>query len=233
MGFSSAHVQLDIAKTKNNICFQKSDFETWKPLHLNTLTLNLRTLLAWSVGKTRLQIHHYHGLFLNVTGHSWSPASFATAPVPDNFSALPPYGSRNLRFLWGIPKSPWVSILKWSSMTWMIWGTTLGNSYMLILWSFKTLSVIIQDSISNHNGPPRKEQIIKTPTTSYNILQVARLWPLRLLRLSSFRFLYPVQLSEVRDSQYLWARFTSNETYLKHGSITWNYQKSLYTLQSI
>ena len=85
MGFSSAHVQLDIAKTKNNICFQKSDFETLKPLHLNTLTLNLRTLLAWSVGKTRLQIHHYHGLFLNVTGHSWSPASFATAPVPDNF----------------------------------------------------------------------------------------------------------------------------------------------------
>jgi hypothetical protein len=226
MGFSSAHVQLDIAKTKNNICFQKSDFETWKPLHLNTLTLNLRTLLAWSVGKTRLQIHHYHGLFLNVTGHSWSPASFATAPVPDNFFCTSTLWVSESQILMGNPQ------------------VTMGFNTKMVIHDLDDLGyhfrkllhvyfMVIQDSISNHNGPPRKEQIIKTPTTSYNILQVARLWPLRLLRLSSFRFLYPVQLSEVRDSQYLWARFTSNETYLKHGSITWNYQKNLYTLQSI
>ena len=33
---------------------------------------------------------------------------------------------------WGIPKSPWVSILKWSSMTWMISGYPhgLGNLHI-------------------------------------------------------------------------------------------------------
>ena len=26
---------------------------------------------------------------------------------------------------WGISKSPWLSMLQWSSMTWMIWGTPI------------------------------------------------------------------------------------------------------------
>ena len=41
---------------------------------------------------------------------------------------------------WGYPKPPLVSILKWSSMTWMIWGTPILGTphihrvyYVLIL----------------------------------------------------------------------------------------------------
>ena len=45
-------------------------------------------------------------------------------------------------------------------MTWMIWGTTLGNSYMFILWSFKTLSVTTMDRQGRNNYQ-----------NSYNILQ--------------------------------------------------------------
>ena len=80
-------------------CFQMSDlFETLElkipgpwPLELS------KSVVSW---QNPFQIHHCHGLFLNVTGHSSrSPASFAMAPVPDNLSALPPYGSGNLRFL--------------------------------------------------------------------------------------------------------------------------------------
>ena len=47
---------------------------------------------------------------------------------------------------WGIPKSPWVSILKWSSMTWMISGYPhgLGNLHI------KTILVYIYIPLHTH-----------------------------------------------------------------------------------
>ena len=81
--FSSANVQLDIAKNQHLLP------NVWLFRNLktrNTVTRWPRTLelseRSWSVGKTRVQIHHCPGLFLNVTGHSSrSLANFATAPV--------------------------------------------------------------------------------------------------------------------------------------------------------
>ena len=54
---------------------------------------------------------------------------------------------------WGYPKPPLVSILKWSSMTWMIWGTPILGTphinrvyYVLILWCYA--GVIYCDTVS-------------------------------------------------------------------------------------
>ena len=51
---------------------------------------------------------------------------------------------------WGIPKSPWVSILKWSSMTWMISGYPhgLGNLHIkLFLYIYIYISHYIPITI--------------------------------------------------------------------------------------
>ena len=165
------------------------------------------SVVSW---QNPVQIHHCHGLFLNVTGHSSrSPANFAMAPVPDNLSALPPYGSS---ICFNAKRAP----MTWGDLGYPDFRNPLALSNMVIQDS-KWFTLMFK----KHQIPWTAKEGTNYQN-SYHILHPTGGETLATSAASS--------AAELQGSQDLWAIFTSNETYLWHGSITWNHPKSQYIL---